>query len=220
MQRAMDDHPENFSPNVVLRPVYQEVVLPNVVYIGGPGEINYWFQLKKVFEVFSVAFPVLVLRNNALVISKKTQERIEKTGLHWKDFFQSKEDLIRSVVGTDQQEQMNGYKNRLQELYAELASVLSATDATLDASTKAEAQRAINGLDNLEKKLTRALKTKEEQRIQQIERILQELKPNEATQDRTANFFELNIKSHGSLIENLMESFDPLNNSYTIVFAD
>jgi len=220
LENMVNEHPELFSPNVVLRPLYQEVILPNIAYIGGPGEINYWFQLKGVFSAFAVPFPILLLRNNAVVFSTKVQERITKVGFGWKDFFRPKSDLIQEVVGTAQQDLMTDYKARMQELFTEIAAVLAATDATLEASTKAEAQKAINGLDNLEKKLTRALKTKEEQRIQQIERILQEIKPNGATQDRTANFFELDLRVGGNLVETLLEAFNPLENSYTVCLAE
>jgi bacillithiol biosynthesis cysteine-adding enzyme BshC len=222
-QELMDlvhSHPEKFSPNVVLRPVYQEVILPNLAYIGGPGELNYWMQLKPVFEAMSVQFPILVLRNNALVISSKLLERIDKSGFGWKAFFNPKEELVKAIVGTQHQELMKGYQDRLNDLYAELSAVLGATDPTLEASAKAELQKASNGLENLEKKLNRAFKTKEEQKIQQVERILSELKPDGATQDRSANFFELNIKAGGNLIEELLEAFDPLNNTYSVCFAD
>ena len=72
----LDKHPERFSPNVVMRPIYQEKILPNLAYIGGPGELAYWFQLKSAFEVNSIDFPILVLRNMALIVKENISKKI------------------------------------------------------------------------------------------------------------------------------------------------
>ena len=74
----LDSNPEKFSPNVILRPLYQEVILPNLCYIGGGGEIAYWLELKSTFEAFKCTFPILLLRNSALLVTKKQEEKIEK----------------------------------------------------------------------------------------------------------------------------------------------
>ena len=69
-------HPERFSPNVVLRPLYQELVLPNLAYIGGGGEIAYWLERKEQFEHFGINFPMLIRRNSVLWIDKNSQNKI------------------------------------------------------------------------------------------------------------------------------------------------
>src|SRR5690606_19308542 len=76
--KEVEELPERFSPNVILRPLYQEVILPNLCYIGGGGEIAYWLQLKSNFESQNVPFPILLLRNSALIITKKQQEKLDK----------------------------------------------------------------------------------------------------------------------------------------------
>ena len=59
--KHLETQPEYFSPNVIMRPLYQEVILPNLCYIGGGGEMIYWLQLKSNFEIQNVTFPILLL---------------------------------------------------------------------------------------------------------------------------------------------------------------
>src|SRR6185369_14201345 len=81
IEALIANEPEKFSPNVILRPLYQEVILPNLAYVGGPAEVVYWLQLKGVFDQFNIPFPMLMPRNFALVIDAPTQRKFEKTGL-------------------------------------------------------------------------------------------------------------------------------------------
>jgi uncharacterized protein YllA (UPF0747 family) len=73
-------HPEYFSPNVILRPVYQETILPNLLYIGGGGEMAYWLQLKGVFQVHQTVFPLLQQRNSLLLVDESTEKKRLKIG--------------------------------------------------------------------------------------------------------------------------------------------
>src|SRR5690606_19297596 len=68
----LENHPEKFSANALMRPVYQETVLPNIAYIGGNAEIMYWLELKLYFEKLALPFPVLIPRNSMLFVSAKT----------------------------------------------------------------------------------------------------------------------------------------------------
>ena len=68
MNNELMNHPERFSPNVILRPVYQEIILPNIAFIGGGGELAYWLELKRVFNAVKVPFPVVWLRNSVKVV--------------------------------------------------------------------------------------------------------------------------------------------------------
>ncbi|RYF81666.1 MAG: bacillithiol biosynthesis BshC, partial [Chitinophagaceae bacterium] len=75
LQSELQNHPERFSPNVILRGIYQETILPNLAFIGGGGELAYWLQLKDLFNHYSVVFPVLVLRNSFLVAEEKWRKK-------------------------------------------------------------------------------------------------------------------------------------------------
>ena len=69
-QDDVKSSPEKFSPNVLYRPIFQEYILPNICYIGGPAEVAYWLQLKSVFESLNIAFPIILNRNSALLLDK------------------------------------------------------------------------------------------------------------------------------------------------------
>ncbi|MEO8733343.1 MAG: bacillithiol biosynthesis cysteine-adding enzyme BshC, partial [Flavobacteriales bacterium] len=83
----LEQHPENFSPNVLLRPVYQEAILPNIAYVGGGGELAYWFQLKWLFQAVQVPMPVLLLRTSAAFLGEKDQKRLADLGLTVEQIF-------------------------------------------------------------------------------------------------------------------------------------
>lgn len=92
----LENHPEKFSPNVIMRPLYQEVILPNLCYIGGGGEIAYWLELKSFFDAVKVTFPILLLRNSALLATEKQVAKTDKLGLSWSDLFSKQKDLVNT----------------------------------------------------------------------------------------------------------------------------
>ena len=94
----IEQHPERFSPNVLIRPLYQEMILPNLAYIGGGAEISYWMQLKSIFKVQDIVFPVLVLRNSVMWIEEKDYVKWTELGFEIKDIFQSEENLYKQFV--------------------------------------------------------------------------------------------------------------------------
>src|SRR5690606_5397822 len=93
LKEEIRSFPERFSPNVIMRPLYQEVILPNLAYIGGSGELAYWLQLKKNFDFYQINFPILVLRNSALIADEKQHDKLARLGLSWKDIFKKTEEI-------------------------------------------------------------------------------------------------------------------------------
>src|ERR1043166_1102505 len=87
LNSEMHEHPERFSPNVAMRPLYQCFCLPDAAYVGGPAEIAYWLQLRPAFEYFHLSFPILALRNSVLISGPSMEKLIKKTGLDFEDFF-------------------------------------------------------------------------------------------------------------------------------------
>jgi uncharacterized protein YllA (UPF0747 family) len=88
IKQLISNEPEKFSPNVILRPVYQEYVLPNLAYVGGPAEVIYWLQLKEVFQHFQTTFPMLMPRNFGMVMDAETARKFAKTGLEIAEIFE------------------------------------------------------------------------------------------------------------------------------------
>src|SRR5690606_16100450 len=98
LKEEIQNYPDRFSPNVIMRPLYQEVILPNLAYIGGGGELAYWFQLKKNFDFYQIDFPILILRNSALIAGENQHDKLMRLGLSWKDIFKKTDEIQKEWV--------------------------------------------------------------------------------------------------------------------------
>lgn len=217
MEQMVDQTPEKLSPNVIVRPMYQESVLPNIAYVGGPGEIAYWMQLKSFFDSASVQFPILVLRDSAMLISAKGKQRLEKAGLTTDQIFIDRSLVLKQVLQSDATS-FEHEKQRLAEVFQSLSEKVSAVDITLETAAKAELQRNLNSIDVLEKKMLRALKTKEEIKISHIDKLWDEIYPDGSQQERHDNYFQFAANYEGDLIADLMPHFDPLAAEMKVMF--
>lgn len=215
----IDDNPEKFSPNVILRPVYQELILPNLAYIGGGGELAYWFQLKSVFENYKIQFPMLLLRNSALLITNKQKQKLLKFNLNWENIFQSKTKLINEYVkinsgfSIDFTEKIQFLNNQFYDLYF----LAEHTDVSFVKAIDAQKIKQIKGLKNLEKKLLKAQKKKMEITIRQIENLKDSLFPSNLLQERYCNFSEFYIHHNKNIIDLLKNNLLPFSQNFTII---
>lgn len=187
--QELREHPERFSPNVILRGLYQETILPNIAFIGGGGETAYWLQLRSLFDHYNVPFPVLVLRNSFLVVEKKWQEKIAKLGFNTDDFFQPEEELLRRLVAreSDNNTRLNGSLSALENLYESFKKQASAVDSTLEKHVEALKSKTVYRLQELEKKMLRAEKRKYSDQRRQIQAIKAALFPGNGLQERREN---------------------------------
>lgn len=94
---AAENEPHRLSPNALLRPVYQEWILPNVVYVGGPGEAVYWNQLPEAFDRFQVPLPAFKLRSGATWLSASAAKAWKKSGLSWNELMTQTPEPRRSL---------------------------------------------------------------------------------------------------------------------------
>lgn len=200
------------SPNVILRPLYQEVILPNLAYIGGPAEVAYWLQLKGIFDLHQVPFPILLPRNFAIVKTQKQAEKAEKLGLSLADLFKNELALRRDFVAgrTTHQLDTAGEAQALQPILADLAERAKAIDPTLEASVLAEQARWTKGLERLAKKLKRAEERNQGDEVRQVLALKEALFPAGEWQERHTNFLEF-ASDHPDFILDLLQTFDPLN---------
>jgi bacillithiol biosynthesis cysteine-adding enzyme BshC len=212
-------HPERFSPNVIMRPLYQEIILPNLCYIGGGGEIAYWLELKGYFESQEIPFPILMLRNSALLISEKQLEKLEKLhvdpeALFLKDY-KLEEQIVNQVseIEIDFESQKTLLKNQFKALY----EIASKTDPSFEGAVGAQERKQIKGLEHLEKRLLKAQKRKWNDHTERALSIQLELFPNGSLQERQANF-SYYYKDHGpELLEILKQSLNPLEFEFTVI---
>ena len=188
--KELESNPERFSPNVILRGIFQETILPNIVYIGGGGEIAYWLQLKDLFENYRVPYPVLLLRNSFLIVEKKWQEKIVKLGFNVEDFFQTEQELMNRLVARESKNgiKLNGNFSDAEQLYETLKKQAVAVDSTLAQHVEALKTQSIYRLQELEKKMLRAEKRKFTDQQRQIHTIKENLFPQNGLQERIENF--------------------------------
>ncbi len=218
IKNLIHEHPEKFSPNVILRPLYEEFILPNLAYIGGPSEVVYWLQLKAIFEHFNTPFPILMPRNFALIVSSPVQRKIEKTGLTTADFFDNQETIIKNWVLKFSENNLTTTTEQqtVRELFHQLQDRAKSIDITLERFLAAEAKRAHSSLEKIEKKMIRAEKRLHEDRFRQIEAVKNELFPNGSLQERTDNFLNF-YQDDPAFIEKLVRFFDPLDFRFNVL---
>ena len=187
--KELQDHPERFSPNVILRGIYQETILPNIVYIGGGGEIAYWLQLKDLFEHYKVPFPVLLLRNSFLIVERRWQKRISQLGFTVEDFFLPEQELVNQLVARESKNEikLNGNFSDAEKLYESLKKQAVAVDTSLARHVEALKTQSMYRLQELEKKMLRAEKRKFADQQRQIHTIRENLFPKNGLQERIEN---------------------------------
>jgi bacillithiol biosynthesis cysteine-adding enzyme BshC len=196
LKQELSNYPERFSPNVILRGIFQETILPNIAFIGGGGELAYWLEFKELFNYHQVPYPLLVLRNSFLIIEKKWKEKIEKIGFAEKDIFKNKEVLLNELVKRESQQQVTLLEevNNADEYYGHLKSIAGSIDETLVTHVTALQTRALKSLLGLEKKLLRAEKKKFDDQNRQIINIKSALFPQDSLQERIENFMPFYAK--------------------------
>ena len=216
----LEINPTHFSPNVLLRPVYQEVILPNLCYIGGGGEIAYWLQLKEMFQNFNVAFPILKLRNSAVIATQKQQDKIKKLHLNWNDLFKNQRDLINEKTKAFSNFEIDFTKQKefLKNQFSELEKIAAKTDKSFIGAVKAQEKKQIKGLENLEKRLLKAEKRNHQLKLSRIIQIQDELFPNGSLQERKINasdiMTDINVRSFLFLLK---KSFEFSSNQFNVI---
>ncbi len=217
--KELHENPERFSPNALLRPLYQEEILPNLCYIGGGGELAYWFQLKDYFNKVEVPFPILLLRNSALFVPKMVSEKLQKLNVKIEDLFLSQHGLMTkhtneiSKIDIDFSQQKEFLKQQFRDLY-ELAKQ---TDASFLGAVGAQEKKQLNGLENLEKRLLKAQKRNLSEELERVKKIQNQLFPNQSLQERHLNFSEFYLEYGEGLLEILKEKLDPLDENFSVL---
>lgn len=215
----IDTTPEKISPNVILRPLYQELILPNLCYIGGGGEIAYWLELKKMFEAFEITFPILLLRNSVIITSEKQLKKIEKLQLSWEDLFTKQDQLLTAKTKALSQFKIDfsEQKETLRLQFEKLNQMAKQTDKSFTGAVKAQEAKQIKGLENLEKRLLKAEKRVLQEQLNKIIAVQNELFPKQGLQERQLNFSEIYLEFGNDFIQNLLKNAKPLSDSFLII---
>ncbi len=217
--KELSNYPERFSPNVIMRPLFQETVLPNLCYIGGGGELAYWFQLKKYFKTLNTPFPILLLRNSVLLASEKQLIKSTKLNISLQELFINQEELISKKVKEISKIEIDftQQKEHLKQQFIHLKELAKETDVSFLGAVNAQEQKQLNGISNLEKRLLKAQKRKLSDVVERIIILQNELFPNQSLEERTRNFSEMYLKLGDDFIPMLVKAIKPLHLEFSII---
>ncbi len=212
LKALLESQPERFSPNVVLRPLYQEMILPNLAYLGGPAEMVYWLQLKGVFEYFGVPFPILLPRNFALILNPPILKKMEKLGWKAEDVFIDFETWKKRFV--ERESTMDFSLNQERQLFSELldkkGAEASELEKSLQSAFEAGKVRGLKILDQLASKLRKAEERRLKVELDRAKAVLEFAAPGGSPQERVVNMMQFYL-ARPELIDDLLSCFDPLD---------
>lgn len=218
IMKEINQYPERFSPNVVLRPLYQEFLLPNLAYIGGPSELVYWLQLKGIFDHFEVTFPLLMPRNFAAVMTNAQVKKMNKANLSFEDIFKEESDLIKEkvVANTTFKMDLDDQKERLRVLFSEAKDQATEVDSTLEKLVLAELRKTEKSLEKIEHKILKAERNNQEVLVNRIYTLKEVLFPAGSPQERKDNFLNFYI-TNPNFIASCLEAFDPFDYRFHMI---
>ena len=217
--KELETTPQYFSPNVVLRPLFQETVLPNLAYIGGGGELAYWLERKTQFEAFGVNFPMLIRRNSVMFLDKGTQDRLQRLDIQLTDLTDNTDVLIRKYVEKQATDplSMATEKTALSNVFDTILKKAVAVDATLEKAVWAEKTKQLQSLDALESRVMKAEKQKHEIALNQLKAVQQKLFPNGGLQERTDNILPIYLKHGDAFFDVLKANLNPLEQGMIVI---
>lgn len=217
--QELNDAPERFSPNVILRGLFQETILPNIAFIGGGAEVAYWLQLKGLFDHYGVFYPSIHLRQSVLWVGQKEAALRKKLGLQVPDLFKSENDLVHQLLqeqGKDNWQtahEMQALEHAMQLLKQKAIAL----DPTLRASAEAALAKMRSQVTILEKKMLRAEKRKMHDQLARIDKLKAHLFPNGGLQERVENFVTYYPVHGAQFIDSLVAHMEPLRHSLLVV---
>lgn len=211
---------EKISPNVLIRPIYQEIILPNVAYIGGNKEIAYWLQLKSYFDHFNIPFPILIPRNSLVIITKKQQQKLIRLGLSYWDLLNRKYDAIEELVLKNSSISIDfeKYIFQIQKMYQVMIEESKKTEKTLKNLLLAQEKKQLNQFEKIRKRILKAEKNRQKQQINSIENLYKELFPHGELQERMVNFLEFYFENP-NLLKLLYQEISTIESYFKILIV-
>jgi bacillithiol biosynthesis cysteine-adding enzyme BshC len=220
--KELHQYPEHFSPNVILRPLFQEMLLPNVVFVGGGAELGYWMELKNIFESYSIPYPLILLRNSFTIIEKSVAQKIEDLKLEPIELFQENHQMIDKMI---EMQKIPGLflasqKEELIQVYQKIEALAKASDVTLEKHVAALKSKALKKIEQLEKKMLRAERKRFQKELHFIINIKSDLFPNDALQERVDNFCFYAARYGLGFIDSLYSSSKTFDQLYCILVEE
>jgi bacillithiol biosynthesis cysteine-adding enzyme BshC len=218
----LNEFPERFSPNVILRGLYQETILPNIAFIGGGSEVAYWMQLKALFNHYHVPYPVLVLRNSFIIMNSKQEHKIDELGISVSDLFKDETVLANEMVvkWTNKPLSLDAEVAQSKQLFGHLKKLAGSVDKSLVQHVHALETDMLKKIDSLEKKMLRAERKIQSVQLQRIWKLKSELFPNNNLQERVDNFMPYYAAYGKSLIDCVLDQSLSLEQEFILMIVD
>lgn len=220
MMIEVENYPERFSPNVVLRPIYQEYTFPNIAYVGGGGEIAYWLERKSQFEYFEVFYPVLIRRNSVMLITKSVQKSMAKLGMSEEELLLDEDAAVslylKKSSATDFE--LDSETAQITKIFYTIAEKAKAIDPTLEHFVIGEATKIIKSTESIEGRLKRSLKHKEEVSVNQIKNIKSKLFPDHGLQERKESLLQYMVSEDKDFLKYLITHLNPLQKEFLFIY--
>lgn len=219
MLNELQQHPERFSPNALMRPVYQETVLPNLAYIGGNAEVMYWLELRNYFDDLDLPFPILIPRNSMLYLNQKTLEKAHKLGVSVKDLFRNFADVSKDILLENNAilSYLDQEENALIDRFRQLSEMAKRTDHSFGNLVNAEEARQLNSFKRMRKRLLRAEKIKQREKLERMENLFLSVHPGKIWQERVINFSVFYSDFGAEWLQNCYDEMDVENSNLIIV---
>jgi bacillithiol synthase len=219
IRQELENNPDRFSPNVILRPLYQELILPDIAFIGGGGELAYWLELRSLFNETGIPFPVLILRNSFAIIPSSIDALITKNQLQTTDLFEPELAINNKLtkLHSKQRLELSDEKQKLRKLYNEISQVAASIDLTLDKHVASLLQSASKKIEALEKKMLKAERKKFEASARQVNKIKKALFPGGTLQERVDNLLPYYARWGKAFIGELFTHSGGLDQQFTLL---
>ena len=219
----LEKHPSSFSPNVVLRPLYQEFILPNICYVGGVGELSYWLQLKSTFEKAAIPYPILQARSSVIWVDRNNKKKLEQLQFEIDSIFKTTAELKKEFLRNNEEETIEFTLQDFQfnQFKSDLTHKSELIDPSLKSWIEAEFTRIEKQVDGIKNRLEKSVKSKHEKALKSIEQLKEKLFPANGMQERSFNFFQFcpdgNYKYK---LQNLYTAIEPFDSSIIILTED
>lgn len=218
-----NNYPERFSPNVFLRPIFQELILPNLAFIGGPSELSYWLQLKNLFSACNIPFPLIQQRLSIIFIDKSTKKKIDKFKFDIPEYCNEQvHQLKKKFIRENDDDNINWQlvevpldiaKNAAREIYRSNAP-------EIQNSFDAEWINIEKSFEKIKSKLEKQLLEKHEQSIKALDNIKNRILPDSIPQERYFHFFHFCPKGNLALLNEIIDSYNPFDSSILVIYED
>ncbi|MEO8513777.1 MAG: bacillithiol biosynthesis cysteine-adding enzyme BshC [Ignavibacteria bacterium] len=220
MLNTLNENPELFSPNVVLRPICQDYLLPTVAYIGGPGEISYFAQFKPAYKHYDITMPVIYPRVSVSIIEGKIAKFMNNFNVKLEDIFHHSF-LVSKVVDklseVKVEDEISKYLDDLNKIFYDMRNMTVKVDQTLLNVVDNIKEKTKQNIEQFKSKLINSQAKKSETTTTQIDKVTNNIYPNNNLQEREINILYFMNKYDEAFIKKLFHEIDVTNFNHQVI---